>query len=394
MFQALLPAAILVGPTAIAPGDPHDPVLGEASAPLEAPIAALTPQAPAAEGIWSRLQLNADGRVRGESTFDQINDVDRHRGRLRFRFGGEYKIASEIRAGARVTTLSDGRDANNPHWDFGDGADGFSAAEVGLDRLYLGWRPTESLDFVGGKFGHTFTRPPVTREFAWDDDVQPAGAAITWAPKLEDSSVQYDVRLVTVVATEINADAGSGSDPAMYGLQTNLMLEASESVDVHLATSLSKWTNLGHFSEFPSAGNTIDADAFLIWDTYASATLQSGDSVATTAFAQYLNNIGDESGEDTGFVAGLQFGRTSGKGNGNVFAAVYSLDANAIFAPVAQDDTPIPGTGTGEGMDGYVLGYQHFLTDNLAVRLWGLTSDADDVEDPYRVRLDFDFRVR
>lgn len=393
MLQALLPAALLLGTTPSGFGDPPADAVAESAPTVVIPAGALTPQDPAADSIWSRLKLHADGRVRGESTFDQLNDEDRHRGRLRFRFGGEFEIDPEIRAGARLTTLSDGRDANNPHWDFGDGADGFSAAEVGLDRLYLGWRPNESLDLVGGKFGHTFTRPPVTREFAWDDDVQPAGVAFTWAPKVEDSSVQYDVRLLTVVATEINSDGGSGSDPAMHGLQTNLMLEASESVNVHFATSLSKWTNLDHFAEFPSSGNTIDADAFLIWDTYAAATWKNG-SCPATVFAQYLNNIDDESGEDTGVVAGVQVGSTSGKGNGNAFAAIYSLDANAVFAPVAQDDTPIPGTGTGEGMDGFVLGYQYFLTDDLTVRLWGLTSDADDVDDPYRIRLDFDFRVR
>jgi len=394
MLQALLSTATLLGSVPLAPGDPYDPAAGEAAGPRDAPVGALPPlQDPAAEDIWSRLSLYADGRVRFEGTLDQLNGEDRYRGRLRFRVGGEYKIHSQVRAGARFTTLSDGRDANNPHWDFGDGEDGFSAAEVGLDRLYLGWRPKESLDLVGGKFGHTFTRPPVTREFAWDDDVQPAGAALTWAPELKDSSVRYDVRLLTVVATEINADSGSGSDPAMHGLQANLMMGSKESLDFHFASSVSKWTNLEHFTEFPSAGNTAAAGGFLIWDTYAAATWHH-DVAPTTAFAEYLNNIDDDSGEDTGYVAGLQVGPTSGKGNGNFFAAFYMLDANSIFAPVAQDDTPIQGSGIGEGMDGYVLGYQHFITDNLSVRLWGLTSDVDADDDPYRVRLDFDFRVR
>lgn len=390
MLHSILRTAVLLASVPLAPGDTDDPAPAVVAEPVVAPS---VPQPMVADDLWSRLSLYADARIRAESTFDQLNGEDRHRGRLRFRFGGEYELHPEVRAGARFTTLSDGRDANNPHWDFGDGADGFSAAEIGMDRLFLGWRPEESLDIVGGKFGHPFTRPPVTREFAWDDDIQPAGAALIWAPEREDASLRYDLRLLTVVATEINEDADSGSDPAMHGLQANLMMSSAETLDVHVASSLSKWTNLGHFSEFPSAGNTAAADDFLIWDTYVAATWNR-DTAPLTAFAQYLNNIDDESGEDTGYAAGLQFGPTSGKGNGNVFAAYYSLDANAIFAPVAQDDTPIPGSGTGEGMDGYVLGYQHFVTENLSVRLWGLTSDADEDDDPYRVRLDFDFRLR
>jgi hypothetical protein len=61
---------------------------------------------------------------------------------------------------------------------------------------------------------------------------------------------------------------------------------------------------------------------------------------------------------------------------------------------VAQDDTPIAGTGAGDGMEGMMLGGQVFVTDYFSIRLWGLTSDADAAEDPSRVRLDFDFRVR
>jgi hypothetical protein len=392
MLQFLLPAAALLGPAPLPPS--NDPVDSQEPATLEASLAAVPQAPPPADDIWSRLQLYADGRVRGESTFDQLNGEDRHRGRLRFRVGGEYRISDEVRAGARLTTLSDGRDANNPHWDFGDGADGFSGAEVGLDRLYLGWRPIEGLDLLGGKFAHPFSRPPVAREFAWDDDVQPAGVAATWSPEREGASFRYDVRLLTVVATEINADGGSGSDPAMHGLQAHAAWDADEAVSLDLASSLSKWTNLGHFAEFPSAGNTADAGGFLLWDTYVAATWQREGSLPATAFAQYLENLDDDSGEDTGFVAGLQVGRTGGKGNGNAFAAVYSLDANAIFAPVAQDDTPLQGTGAGEGMDGYLAGYQHFLTDNLTVRFWALTSDVDQDDDPYRVRLDLDFRVR
>lgn len=348
---------------------------------------------PAADDLWSRLRLQADARVRGESTFDQLNGVDRHRGRLRFRFGGEYDLTETLRAGARFTTLSDGRDANNPHWDFGDGSDGFSASEVGMDRLYLDWQAYPELKMTAGKFGHVFTRPPVTRELAWDDDVQPAGAAVVWAPKL-DGSVDYDLRAIHVVAAEVNSSGGSGADPAMSGIQANLYLKPSEKTRAQIATSYSKWSGIGAFADFPGQGSTADAEGFGIWDSYASLTFNGWERGPVTTYAQFIENTEDESGEDTGYAFGVQVGHTSGKGRANVFAAWYSLDANAVFGPVAQDDTPIAGTGNGEGMEGIVAGVQYFITDNLSVRLWGLTSDVDADDDPYRVRLDFDFRIR
>lgn len=354
-----------------------------AAAPLRAP-----------EGtIWDRLKLYADGRLRAESTLDQTNGEDRHRGRLRFRFGGDYTIAEGLRAGARLTTLSDGRDANNPHWDFGDG-DGFSAAQIGLDRLFLEWDADASLKLVGGKFGHTFARPPVTREFAWDDDVQPAGAAVTWSPSAKDAKTKFDVRLITAVATEVNASSGAGSDPAVHGVQANLMVDTGETTDLAFGTSYSKWTNLSRFADPSSSGNTNDAEGFGIWDSFASVTWTRAEALPVTVFTQYLQNVDDESGEDTGFVAGAQLGHTSGADRWNVFAAFYTLDANAIFAPVAQDDTPVPGSGTGEGMDGLIAGTQYFITENLSLRVWALTSDVSEQDDPYRVRVDLDFRVR
>ena len=152
------------------------PPQSDATAPPKAPA-----QAP--DDPWKRLKVDADIRLRAEGTFDQTNDEDRHRGRFRFRLNAAYQIADDLKAGMRLTTLSDGRDANNPHWDFGDGADGFRAAEIGIDRVFAEWEAQPGLKLTGGKFGHPYTRPSPTREWAWDDDVQPAGVSAVWAPK-------------------------------------------------------------------------------------------------------------------------------------------------------------------------------------------------------------------
>ena len=382
MHSTLVHAALLLGTGAGSENEAHAPEVATLPILEESP-----------DDIWSRLSIDAAGRLRGESTFDQLNDVDRHRGRFRFRLGAEYELTDTVRAGARLTTLSDGRDANNPHWDFGDGADGFSASEIGLDRLYLEWQATDTIELTGGKFGHVFTRPPVTSEFAWDDDIQPAGVAGVWKPDL-DGSLDIDVRLIYAVAQEVNAAGDSGADPAMSGVQANVYLSLSEHAKAQVASSYSKWSSLGEFSDFPGQGSTVDAEGFGIWDSYAALTFDGMEHGPLTGYVQFLDNAEDESGEDTGLVAGARLGRTGGKGATNVFAAWYSLDANSVFGPVAQDDTPIAGTGTGEGMEGIVAGIQYFITDDFSLRLWVLSSDVDADEDPYRVRFDFDFRVR
>jgi hypothetical protein len=113
-----------------------------------------------------------------------------------------------------------------------------------------------------------------------------------------------------------------------------------------------------------------------------------------TGFLELMNNL-DESDDDQGWVIGGQLGPSVWKkGNYNAFLLIYGLDADAVFSPVAQDDTPVPGTGIGDGMDGVVLGGTYFWRDDIALRLWLLTSDADGADDePAALRIDLEYNV-
>jgi hypothetical protein len=362
-------------------------------APLAAQAAAQGTAAPAmlaapaaAEGPWDRLSFYAAGRLRAESTFDPASGEDRHRGRMRLRVGGEYRLRDDLRAEARLSTASDGNDANNPHWDFGDGADGFQGAGVVLDRFYVNWDARADLSLQAGKFGHVFARPPVFGELAWDDDVQPAGGALFWSPK-KGGDLELDVCLAGYVAVE----NGSDQDPAMLGAQANVKLHPTEESQLQLASGLMDWGNLSAGSGVPgNQGNTTDE--FSVWQSFASGSLKTERLGSATLFVEFPKNLDDDSGEDQGSGFGVQVGRSGKEGDLNAFAALYDLDANAVFSAVAEDDTPIAGTGTGQGMKGAIVGTQYFLMENLSFKLWYLSSD-DESEEPYRIRFDLDFRV-
>jgi hypothetical protein len=113
-----------------------------------------------------------------------------------------------------------------------------------------------------------------------------------------------------------------------------------------------------------------------------------------------MTNTDDDSGEDNGFVVGAQYGASGKEKDYNFFGAFYTLDANALYSPVSQDDTPIAGTGVSTGigantgMDGLIGGGQYFITDTFSMKLWFLTSNANAEEDPLRIRLDFDFIIK
>jgi hypothetical protein len=343
------------------------------------------------DSIWKRLSFYADGRIRGESTYDQTNGEDRHRGRMRFRVGALYDVTEDVRAEMRVSTAAPGGDANNPYWDFGDGSEGFSGADLVLDRFYLNWKARKSLDLRAGKFGHAFATPPVYGEFQWDADVQPSGLAAIWAAPSTDSKTSFDLRAVEYVAVENGGD----SDPAMTGIQANLTLHPAQDWKLQLSSSYSHWSSLdAGTSVIVNQGNTDVAGDFGILESFVAATFEGGPLGRSSGFVQAMENVVDDDSESFGVALGFQLGKAGKKSNFNVFGVWYDLDANSVYSPVAQDDTPIPGTGTGDGMSGVMLGCQYFLADNLSIKLWALTSDADTTDNPYRIRLDIDFKIQ
>jgi hypothetical protein len=367
-----------------------------AAPPLPVQSAAPTAQNPANvpadtdRSPLERLTLEVQGRVRGESTFDQPSGEDRHRGRMRLRLSADYELHPTVDVGARLSTVSDGRDANNAYWDFGDGGNAFSAADIGLDRFFLAWHARPDLTVFAGKFAHVFTRPTVFGEVLWDEDVQPTGLAQIYRPAAAaGAATRFDLRAAQYVAVE----SGSANDAGAVGVQANLLHDVDQRTHLHAAASFTNWFGEGDVLATANQGND-PSEQFALVEGYVSARFDHAERRSTMAFVEFTHNVDDDSGEDSGLVVGAQWGAQGRAADVNVFGGFYTLDANSVFAPVAQDDTPIAGTGIGTGMTGLFAGGQYFLTDAVALRLWVLTSDADAAEDPLRIRLDLDFAIR
>lgn len=349
------------------------------------------PVAEQQDTIWDRLRFYGQGRQRAEATFDQLNGEDRLRGRMRFRVGATYEIAEGLRGEVRLTTRGDDGDARTPYWDFGDGAAGFDAAEIGLDRFYVEWDADEEVRVRFGKQPHAFAGPPVYSEYVWDEDLHPAGVTATWTPQAEEGAARFDLRGAGYIAVENGGD----SDPHMLGLQANGWFPCTETLDLHTAISYADWSSLSASgSKLPPSGNTPGNGGFGILEGFVAASYAGGPLGRTQAFVQVVNNVEDDSGEDSGFAIGAKLGKSSKPGDWNVFASAFDFDANSLFGPVAQDDTPLAATGVGEGQSGVLFGTEYKWKQNVSLKLWAIATDVDADEDPFRVRFDLTFGVK
>lgn len=346
--------------------------------------------------IWNRLKFDAEGRMRAEATFENVDPNtgnsldDRFRGRMRFRFGAHYDLAEDVMLHARISTSSDGNDANNPHWDFGDG-DGFNGGPLVFDRYFLDFVASPELHVVVGKQPHAFAVPPIFGDFLWDSDISPAGVTAKWAPETK-GGPSFDARAAAYIATESSAE----QDPKMVGAQGNVTVPIAEG-ELKLSTALYDWLDNHQVAVAGNQGNSATTEDFNTWETFLSGTINGGPLEQMSGYVQYLNNLDNS---DNGFAVGAQLGATKWqKGNYNAFVVLYNLDGDVLFSPVAQDDTAVAGTGLndgdGDGMSGVIFGGTYWWRDNIAFKLWVLTSNPSGAEDdPVRIRFDMDFKVK
>ncbi len=346
MIQAIVATLPLLLPSA------NEPHVAEAE---------MIPTEPVGLPEW--LDVYGNMRVRMESTMDQSNGEDRHRGRLRFRAGAKMQVADNLKAEVRMSTASG--DGRNPHWDIGgsNGTDTFSGSDVVLDRINLVWQPNDSATIVAGKMGNPLTKNPVFSEWVLDGDIQPAGLAGIW--KLNDKS---DLRLAHIIIDESNSPS---SDPALTILQLNHDLNCCD-LDWDVSTSFWNWSN--------EAG-AVD---YLVWDTIISAKKD-----AWTGSFEFIQNLDDDTGDDTGIAFGVKHGKGGKKGERQIFGNFFDFDANASMWGVGQDDVPI-GPGA-DGLSGFVVGYKYWWHDNTTVKFWALQGD-DETDDPLRLRFDIDIK--
>ena len=332
------------------------------------------------EGVLQRLTAYGDFRLRAESNVNLVGKPNRHRQRVRFRVGTNYRLTDEILVGARLTT-GDPTDPQSPHETFGDVLHSFN---VSLDRAFVNYRPgwLEGSWFTAGKFGHPFYRNPVYGELVWDADVQPEGMVLGYdlseAGTLERfgfTAGQY------VLLEQSRANEGTASVFQASGrLRLAEHFRSDFGAGYYIYSDVTPSDSQAILDE--SDGNmTIDRDGngepddflsrFAILNPILGFTYD-GWKLPLTFSTEYILNTRARTKQDQGWAVGASVGKSRTRGDWRFYYQWQVVQQDAVFSPFAQDDFLFA-----TNHRSHVFGVNNQLTNKIGLHIWSLVSAED-----------------
>ncbi|PLW67348.1 putative porin [Pseudohalioglobus lutimaris] len=311
---------------------------------------------------WTdKLSLAGDFRYRYE--YIDVEDADsRERNRVRARLAATARLPNDVEVGMGVATGGD--DPVSTNQTLGGGG---SSKELRLDKAYAKWNLTDGFYLQAGKFSNPLYRPQKSG-LLWDGDWRPEGVSAGW---------QSEHLFVNAIGNWLESDTRGGNDEFAWGFQGGARLALGEA---RLTASLA-------YYDFPTAGATPffgdkdDPDFFGNSSTddglrylYNYEMVELGGDLAMNMFGMPLSLYGnyvqnqDADDYDTGWLAGVKLGKTSGKGTWSIGYQYQDLEADAVLGLLSDSDF------AGGGTDGkghlVALGYGVNKQWSLGLRMF------------------------
>lgn len=356
-------------------------------------------------GVFDKLQLYGDLRLRHESSFELDDRSDSNRQRLRLRLGANYQLTNEVLVGARVVT-GDRSDPNSPHVTLGEGFDDF---ELSLDRAFITYDPSwwRGSSATAGKFDHPFYRNPVYGELVWDADVQPEG--VLAERRLIDVRGFESVDVVLGGYTLL--EQGGGDDAQILAAELSGRTRLGKDTSGTIATSYYLYTDPTPDGATKlltgNAGNSVvdtngdgEPDEFVsdfgVWNTILGIEHDAW-RLPLKLSGEYIRNTRAEIDRDEGWALGLAVGRSAERGDWRAYYQWQVVEQDSVFSPFAQDDFLFQ-----TNHRSHVFGVNYQLRDNIGLHLWTLVSALDHTTATpttdsgayqWRVRLDLNVKL-
>ena len=200
----------------------------------------------ALEALVNRFRFNGDVRVRYENFFQSYdgctpaNCPDRHRARIRLRFGIDGKLNEDFTGGIYLATgtnvngaasFTDPVSTNQTLTDF------YERKTIGVDRGFITYQPAAHkwLSLTGGKFAYSWFRTPLT----FDSDLNPEGFTEKFSFDMSHSILKNFT--VTGMQLLFNEVSGLGTDGNAIGGQVSGKLQLGSRITTNPAITYLNW---------------------------------------------------------------------------------------------------------------------------------------------------------
>jgi hypothetical protein len=329
------------------------------AAPATAPQAPRVVEPRVAAATGPNLRFSGDLRYRHESINREI-EGERHRQRIRARFGATADVAENVQVGLTLATGGDDPVSANQTLDTG-----FSRKPIGVDRAFFSWAATEELTFTGGKMATPFYRPGA-HHLIYDADLNPEGLAVRY------SRGDWFANYAGLWVEERSA----ANDSIMLGGQFGYR-HAGDGMRITAGAGYYDYLETQGQTPFwdgTPSGNRVDAAGNYLSDFNLAQLFGElrfmRDRRPLTVFADYVvNTEADE--VDTGFALGASLGEVTGPRTWRVGYVYQDLEADAVIGTFTDSDWAGGGTdGTGHVVefnygfrDRLVFGFRYFLNE-------------------------------
>jgi hypothetical protein len=347
----------------------------------------------------SKVRLRGDLRYRHEYigteriVEDAVDDAaDRHRQRIRARFGIDAAVTDNVKATLGFATGGD--DPRSSNQTLGGVA---TRKSIGLDAAYVDWKFMGGGNVLLGKQPNPIFRPG--QSLFYDGDFNPEGVAV----KL-DRGMFFGTAYGWWLTEQFNSDPdGPNADSRIVGLQAGLKFALLGGETILAANYYECGLCQG---ESPLYANNANGNTtFRVGTsttnllTYGYEVVELGAQVGTnvgtlplTLWANYAQNLADDVEHDTAYGAGVALGKASNARTWEVGAFYQAIDKDAVYAQWLDSDF---GNGNTDA-DGWVLkaGYAPVrnFTVNATYFLNTLNKDVGTELDYDRLQLDLNYK--
>lgn len=354
----------------------------------------------------SSLTWKGDLRLRTEHIKSTTGtDTDRTRYRYRLRYGMEAVFKEDFKVGVRFASGA----ADDPISTNQSFTDNGAKKPLFVDLVYVTWTAINNSDLAlavtAGKMENPFTSQDLKfSDSLFDSDFTPEGLALgaNW---------------------HINASHDLALGGGLFVMDENSSKERDPFLAVYKAQLNSKWggqfsstIGFGGYARGNSAGffettgmtkneaggqsNTGTGQTYtpLVADASLTYTLESfpfySGAFPITVAGEFIRNPQAPSGEDTGYSAGITFGKSGKKGLWDVSYRYKELQKHAVWEDLADSDYGSYSGGsyaTGTDSRGHLFHVQYNISDafNLSLKhYWTARIAANNGLDTHRTIAD------